>query len=49
MTGKWSKQETQKLIGLYEKGESIKAICKKLDRKRKSVLNKVYHLALRRK
>jgi len=47
--GRFTKEETKKLIEMYEKGDSIEKICKELDRKEKSVLNKSYHLALRRK
>jgi len=47
--GKYSKEETKKLIELYESGVSVPDVAKALDRKEKSVLNKVYHLALRRK
>lgn len=47
--GQFTKEETQKLRELYESGESIADICKALDRKEKSVLNKVYHMELGRK
>ena len=47
--GKFTKEETEKLVKMYHEGESIEAICKALNRKRKSVLNKVYHMALKRK
>jgi hypothetical protein len=47
--GKYTKDETEQLRELYENGYKVEDIAKILDRKKKSVLNKVYHLALRRK
>lgn len=48
-SGRFSKEETAKLIELYTGSVAVEDICKILDRKKKSVLNKIYHLALKRK
>ena len=47
--GRYTKEETAKLKHLYEHGYSIDSICRILKRKRKSILNKIYHMGLKRK
>jgi len=48
-TGRWSKDETDKLKELYESDVHLDDICKILNRDKKSVLNKIYHYGLTRK
>ncbi|MCJ7559340.1 hypothetical protein MUO79_01815 [Candidatus Bathyarchaeota archaeon] len=47
--GRFTKEETEKLIELYNKGMKPKAIAKELDRKQKSIQNKIQHSALIRR
>jgi len=44
--GKFTPEETLKLIELYKKGMKSREIAKALDRKQKSVENKIQHSAL---
>jgi DNA-binding NarL/FixJ family response regulator len=42
-SGKFTKEETEKLIEMYNKGMKAKDIAKALDRKQKSIENKIQH------
>ena len=47
--GKFTDKETATLKDLYENGVSVDDIARILDRKPQSILNKVYHVGLKRK
>jgi DNA-binding NarL/FixJ family response regulator len=47
--GKFTREETKKLIELLDKGLKAKEIAEALDRKQKSIEDKIYHSELRKR